>query len=225
MVTNISTTDIEVDIPSAVDTEAVEETNACSHFIGVTTRSRSTLKSRSEAKTSVRDQRVEAIFIVATDHLRNIEEHVSVSMDVLLFSLKDIIANLLRSILIKLTSVRSRVPVHNEATVVTAVKTGDNILVTCPSRCTLDLIAISTETDTNTRSEPLTEVSFEVRGDTIDKTHLLVVVTKIHLCTSTNTSEPVSAEAIRFNTILVSILHLYRIYGIGRLLSTQSRSQ
>ena len=97
--------------------------------------------------------------------------------------------------------------------------------MTSPSRQPLDLIAISTETDTNTRGEPLTEVSFEVRGDTIDKTHLLVVVTKIHLCTSTNTSEPVSAEAIRFNTILVSILHLYRIYGIGRLLSTQSRSQ
>ena len=224
MVTNISTTDIEIDIPSAVDTEAVEETNACSHFIGVATRSRSTLKSRSEAKACIRDQRVEAIFVVTADHLRNIEEHVSMSVDVLLFSFVDRISYV--RVLVKLTSARSRIPVYDEATVVTTVDTWSNsVVMTSPSRQPLDLIAISTETDTNTRGEPLTEVSFEVRGDTIDKTHLLVVVTKIHLCTSTNTSEPVSAEAIRFNTILVSILHLYRIYGIGRLLSTQSRSQ
>ena len=102
VVTNISTTDIEVDIPSAVDTEAVEETNACSHFIGVTTRSRSTLKSRSEAETSVRDQRVEAIFIVTADHLRNIEEHVSVSVNVLLFGFEDRIIYV--RVLVKLTS-------------------------------------------------------------------------------------------------------------------------
>ena len=51
------------------------------------------------------------------------------------------------------------------------------------------------------------------------------MITKIHLCTSTNTSEPVSTEAIRFYTILISILHLYRVHGVGRLLSTQSRSQ
>ena len=223
MVTNVSTTDIKVDIPSAVDAEAVEDTNACSHFIGVTTRRGSTLESRSEAKTSVRDQRVEAIFVVTADHLRKVEEHVSVSVDVLLFGFIERITHV--SVLVNLTSVRSGIPIRDEATIVTAVEAGDTIVVTRPTRYTLDLIAISTKTDTNARSEPLTEVSFEVRGDTVDKTHLTVVVTKIHLCTSTNTSEPVSAEAIRFYTILISILHLYRVHGVGRLLSTQSRSQ
>ena len=188
------------------------------------TRRRSTLESRSEAKTSVRDQRVEAIFVVTADHLRKVEEHVSVSVDVLLFGFIERIAYV--SVLVNLTSARSGIPIRDEATVVTAVEVrGNSEVVTRPTRNTLDLIAISTETDTNTRGEPLTEVSFEVRGDTIDKTHLLVVVTKIHLCTSTNTSEPVSAEAIRFYTILISILHLYRVHGVGRLLSTQCRSQ
>ena len=146
------------------------------------------------------------------------------SVDVLLFGFIERIAYV--SVLVNLTSARSGIPIRDEATVVTAVEVrGNSEVVTRPTRNTLDLIAISTETDTNTRGEPLTEVSFEVRGDTIDKTHLLVVVTKIHLCTSTNTSEPVSAEAIRFYTILISILHLYRVHGVGRLLSTQSRSQ
>ena len=189
----------------------------------MTTRRRSTLESRSEAKTSIRDQRVEAIFVVTADHLRNIEEHISVSVDVLLFGFIERIAYV--SVLVELTSARSGIPILDEATVVTAVETGDSIVVSRPTRYTLNLIAISTETDTNTRGEPLTEVSFEVRGDTVDKTHLLVMITKIHLCTSTNTSEPVSTEAIRFYTILISILHLYRVHGVGRLLSTQSRSQ
>ena len=189
----------------------------------MTTRRRSTLESRSEAKTSVRDQRVEAIFVVTADHLRKVEEHVSVSVDVLLFGFIERITYV--SVLVDLTSVRSGIPIRDEATVVTAVETGDSIVVSRPTRYTLDLIAISTKTDTNTWSKPLTEVSFEIRGDTVDKTHLTVVVTKIHLCTSTNTSEPVSAEAIRFYTILISILHLYRVHGVGRLLSTQCRSQ
>ena len=224
VVTDISTTDIKVDIPSTVDAEAVEDTNACSQFIGVATRRRSTLESRSEAKTSIRDQRVEAIFVVTADHLRKVEEHVSVSVDVLLFGFIERITYV--SVLVDLTSVRSGIPIRDEATIVTAIEVrGNSEVVTRPTRYTLNLIAISTKTDTNTWSKPLTEVSFEVRGDTVNKAHLLVVVTKIHLCTSTNTSEPVSAEAIRFYTILISILHLYRVHGVGRLLSTQCRSQ
>ena len=93
-----------------------------------------------------------------------------------------------------------------------------------PSSYTLDLVTIGTDTYPKTWSKPLTEVSFEVWSDTITKTHLLVMVTEVHLCTCTDTDEPVCTEAIGFDAILVSILHFNRIYGVSGLLSLQHRA-
>ena len=111
----------------------------------------------------------------------------------------------------------------DETAIVTYIRLG--LLMVIPASKPLDLIAVSTDTNTDTRSEPLTKVGFEVRRNAITETHLLVVVAEVHLCTGTDTNKPVSAEAIRLYTILISILHLYRIYGVGRLLSAQCWSQ
>ena len=93
--------------------------------------------------------------------------------------------------------------------------------MTSPARCAYDLVAINTDAYPKAWSKPLTEVSFEVRSDAITETHLLVVVSEVHLSTDTETSIPVISEEIRFDTILACILHLHRIHGVSRMLSTE----
>ena len=143
------------------------------------------------------------------------------SVDILLFRFVERVANISRSMLIDLTRLSSRIPVHDVACVVLVVYVRMGKIVASPTRNTLDLIAVSAETNPETRREPLTKVKFEVRGEAVNETHLLVVVTEIHLGTSTDTDEPVSTKSIRFDSVLVCVSDFHRIDGVSHLLCAQ----
>lgn len=143
------------------------------------------------------------------------------SVDILLFRFVERIANISRSVLIDLPSTRSRIPIYDVASVVLVVYARMGKIVTSPTRNTLDLIAVSAETNPETRREPLTKVKFEVGGEAVNETHLLVVVTEIHLSTSTDTDEPVSTKSIRFDSVLVCVSDFHRIDGVSHLLCAQ----
>ena len=118
-----------------------------------------------------------------------------------------------------------RIPSYNEALIVPSVQVRLRELVPCPARESLDLIAVGTKAHTNTWSEPLTKISFEVGGKAIKKFHLLVMITEVHLGTSTKTEEPVTTEVVRLDLILASVLHLYSVDGVCRALSRNHLSK
>ena len=164
------------------------------------------------------------MLIVATDHLGEVQHDVRMSVDVLHLSLIEGVAYI--SLAVGLASLlEGRIPSYDEALIVPSVQVRLRELMPRPARESLDLVAVSSETHTDTRSEPLTEVSLEVRSKAINELHLAIVITEVHLGTSTNAEEPVTTEVVRLDLVLASVLDLYSVDGVGRALSPQPLSK
>ena len=157
------------------------------------------------AEAGIRTEVPLTVFVVTTEKVQHIEEHIGVEVAHLVFGILEVVA-------------RNAGPSGH----MFACPVGDVAfpVITCGA---LAFQSAVHEADTDSRSEPLADSNIQCRGNAVAEVYLLVMVTKIHLPTGTHADEPVVPKTVGFHLILVrTVLHLF--FRIGSLCEGRTKS-